>query len=205
MLNKWIRSARVAACCIALSGCANLTVRTDQNPNLSVAQCHTYAFAKEYVANADQPAAYGNPLNADRLRAAIEANLSARGIERADRAAADCVVGYALGSRQVINDYYGGIGPGWGPGWGYGWGFGGGFYGGGAFGWDYPYVQDETRIAVDVFDAKSHQAIWHASVSQTVSELRGPNAVEKINAAVAAIFSKFPGGAPPVSGARTTT
>jgi len=26
-------------------------------------ECHTYAFAKEYVANANQPAAYGNPLN----------------------------------------------------------------------------------------------------------------------------------------------
>ena len=68
-----------SACCIALAACANLTVRTDQNPNLSVAQCHTYSFAKEYVANADQPAAYGNPLNADRLRAAIEANLSSPG------------------------------------------------------------------------------------------------------------------------------
>ncbi|MGC2029969.1 MAG: DUF4136 domain-containing protein [Steroidobacteraceae bacterium] len=191
-----------SACCIALGACANLTVRTDQNPNLSVAQCHTYSFAKEYVANADQPAAYGNPLNADRLRAAIEANLSSRGIQPADRAAADCVVGYALGSRQVMNDYYGGIGPGWGPGWGYGWGFGGGYYGG-AFGWDYPYMQNETRIAVDVFDAKSHQAIWHASVSQTVSELSGPNAVEKINAAAAAIFSKFPAGAPPAAGRAT--
>ena len=51
-----------------------------------------------------------------------------------------------------MNDYYGGIGPGW----GYGWGFGGGYYGG-AFGWDYPYMQNETRIAVDVFDARSRR------------------------------------------------
>ena len=97
-----------------------------------------------------------------------------------------------------MNDYYGGIGPGW----GYGWGFGGGYYGG-AFGWDGPYMQNETRIAVDVFDARSHQAIWHASVSQTVSELSGPNAVEKINAAAAAIFAKFPAGAPPAAGRAT--
>jgi Domain of unknown function (DUF4136) len=203
MLNKTITIVAAGAC-LALAACSGLAVKTDMNPSYSVVNCHTYAFAHEHVANADQPAAYGNPLNADRLRAAIETNLSARGIQRADRAAADCVVGYALGSRQVMSEYYGGIGPGWGPGFGYGWGFGGGFYGGGAYGWDYPYMQDETRIAVDVFDAKSHQAIWHASVSQTVSELSGPNAVVKINAATAAIFSKFPVAAPPPAGGRTT-
>ena len=82
-----------------------------------MSNCHTYAFAQEHVANIDQPAAYGNPLNADRLRAAIEANLAARGIRRvADRAAADCVVGYAMGTRQVFNDYYAGWGAGLGLG-----------------------------------------------------------------------------------------
>jgi len=58
-------------------------------------------------------------LNAERLRVAIESNLAARGIQRADRAAADCVVGYAMGTRQVFNDYYNGFGPGWGFGYGY--------------------------------------------------------------------------------------
>ena len=41
----------------------------------------------------------------------IAANLAAKGIQPADRDAADCVVGYAMGSRQVFNDYYAG---GWG-------------------------------------------------------------------------------------------
>src|SRR6185437_15473901 len=72
----------------------------------------------EHVANGDQPAAYGNPLNAHRLRVSIEANLAAKGIQRADHAAADCMIGYAMGSRQVFNDYYAGFGGGWGYGWG---------------------------------------------------------------------------------------
>ena len=169
---------------------------------MSVANCHTYAFAHEHVVNAEQPGAYGNPLNADRLRIAIEANLAAKGITRADHGAAECVVGYAMGSRQVFNDYYAGFGAGW----GYGWGRAGGYYGG--LGWDGgPMVRDETRIAVDVFDAKSRTPIWHASVSQSVYELSGANAVEKINAATAAIFAKFPRSAPlPVAGiAHTAT
>jgi hypothetical protein len=94
-----------------LSACTSLPVTIDSNPNLSVANCHTYAFAQEHVANTDQPAAYGNPLNAQRLRVAIAANLAAKGIQPADKSVAECVVGYAMGSRQVFNDYYGGWEP----------------------------------------------------------------------------------------------
>jgi hypothetical protein len=185
-----------AACLAALGACTTLPVTTDLNPHYSVANCHTYAFAREHVANADQPAAFGNPLNADRLRAAIEANLAARGIQRvADRGAADCVVGYAMGTRQVFDDYYAGWGGvGWG-GWGPAYGWGPGAFGG-AWAYDGAWVRDETRIAVDVFDAKSRQAMWHGAVSQTTYDLTGPRAEAKINAATAAIFTKFPVGVP---------
>ena len=185
---------------LALGACS-LPVRTDINPNLSVASCHTYAFADEHVANTDQPSAFGNPLNAERLRQAIEANMSARYIQKAaDRKSADCVVGFAMGTRQVFDDYYGNFGIGWG--WGGGWGNRG--WWGGGLGYDGPYVHDETRISVDLFDAKSRIPIWHASVSQSVAELTGPHAVERINAATTAIFTKFPVAGVPVT-SRTST
>ena len=205
MLNRnWVRAAAAGALGLGLAACSTLPVTTDVNPNMSVANCHTYAFAKEFVANANQPAAYGNPLNAERLRVAIESNLAARGIQRADHASADCVVGYAMGTRQVLNDYYGGFGPSWGLGYGYGWGRRGAVYG--AWGWDGPYVSDETRIAVDLFDAKSHTPIWHGSVSQSVGDLTGRNAEAKIGAGTAAIFAKFPiAAAAPAVGAQTKT
>ncbi len=189
---------------VALGACTSLPVKTDINPNMSVANCRNYAFADEHVVNTDHPSAFGNPLNADRLRVAIEANMAAKGFQKAtDRKSADCVVGYAMGTRQVFDDFYGDMGIGWGWGGGWGWGrrgFGGGFY-------DGPYVRDETRIAIDIFDAKSRTPIWHASVSQSVSDLTGPNAVEKINAATNAIFTKFPGGtaAPIPAAARGAT
>lgn len=194
-------AAAMGALGFSLSACTSLPVTTDSNPNLSVANCHTYAFAQEHVANTDQPAAYGNPLNAQRLRVAIAANLAAKGIQPADKSVAECVVGYAMGTRQVFNNYYGGWG-GYGYGYGYGWGRSA-VYGG--WGWDGPMVSDETRIAVDLFDAKSHQPIWHASVSQNVYDLTGPRAEEKINAGTAAIFAKFPVAvaAPPASGQAT--
>ena len=192
MLRKSIpQSLLLGGTLLALGACSGLPVKTDINPNMSVASCHTYAFADEHAANTDQPSAFGNPLNAERLRQAIEANMGAKGIQKAaDRKSADCVVGYAMGTRQVFDDFYGNFGIGW------GWG--------GGIGYDGPYVRDETRISVDLFDAKSRVPIWHASVSQSVAELTGPHAVERINAATTAIFTKFPGAGPPVTG-RTTT
>jgi hypothetical protein len=198
-----VQSMAIGAALVALEACTGLPVKTDINPNMSVASCHSYAFADEHSVSTDHQTAFGNPLNADRLRTAIEYNMAARGIQKADnRKTADCVVGYAMGTRQVFDDYYGdlGIGWGWGGGWGYGRGWGGGGFGYGA---GAPYVRDETRISVDLFDAKTRVPIWHASVSQSVADLTGPNAVDKINLATTAIFTKFPiaGGATPTHGA----
>ena len=199
LVRNLICASAAGALGVGLAACSSLPVTTDVNPNLSVSSCHTYAFANEHIANSDHPAAYGNPLNAQRLREAVAVNLAAKGIQPVDPASAQCVVGYAIGSRQVFNDYY--------AGWG-GYGFGGwrgrrgGFYGG--FGWDGPYVSDETRIAVDIFDARSRTPIWHASVSQNVSNLTGPNAEAKISQGAAAIFAKFPLATLPAGGGRTS-
>jgi hypothetical protein len=203
MSSRSIIQAVVVGAAMVMLGACSLPVRTDINPAMSVTVCHTYAFADEHVANTDQPSAFGNPLNADRLRAAIAYNMAGKGMQYvADRRSADCVVGYAMGTRQVFDDYYGGFGVGWG--WGGGWRRGFGGYGG--FGYDGPYVRDETRISVDLFDARSRVPIWHASVSQSVGDLTGPNAVDKINAATTAIFTKFPAlGMPLAPGARATT
>jgi hypothetical protein len=173
----------------SLYACTSLPVTTNSNPNASVSSCHTYIFAP--VGNGAQPTAFGNPLNGERLRNAIAANLAVKAIQPgADRAHADCVVGYAMGTRQVVSDYYGGYG--YGLGWGYGWrrrGFGGWRYGATS-------VSDETRISMDLFDAKSRVPIWHAAVSLYASDLTGADAEKHIDAGVAAIFGKFPRWAP---------
>jgi hypothetical protein len=186
MVNRKIATLLMVGGMSVLAACSTIAVKTDAAPGMTLSSCHTYAFAMEHVAGADQPAAYANPLNAERLRVAVQSNLAAKGIQpAADRGSADCVVGYALGSRQVFDDYY----AGWGVGY---WGHRGRWGGGGYWGYDGPWVQNETRIAVDFFDAKSRKPIWHASASQNVYELSGPNAEAKINAATSAIFAKLP-------------
>jgi hypothetical protein len=167
-----------------LCGCTTLQVTTDRNPKISTAVCHTYTWAGEFRApHGDQPA-FANPVNESRLRDAIAANLQAKGVQPAAAGApADCAVGYGIGVRNVVEgDGY----PGWG--WGYGWGW----RHGGIGAWDYPYAYSEGRVAVDIYESQSHQPIWHASVNDDVTKTTGDEATAKINAAVAAIFTKFP-------------
>ena len=191
MLNpKILRLALAAAAAFALAECETVTVRTDSAHDITADHCHTYAFANEHVAGVDQPAAYANPLNAERLKVAIQSNMAARGIQLVDRTQADCVLGYAMGTRQVMDGYYGGY---YGAGWGY---YGRGWRGYGYWGNDGPWISDETRISVDLFDAESHKPIWHGSASQTTYELSGPEAIQKIDHATAVLFSKFPAGTP---------
>ena len=67
---------------LALSACQTVSVRTDYARDMSASVCHTYAFATEHVANADQPAAYANPEKRkamEQLRTLLLGALEARG------------------------------------------------------------------------------------------------------------------------------
>jgi hypothetical protein len=186
MLNSQIRAAVAGAIAVALlGGCTTLQVTTDHNPKTTIATCHTYTWASEFRATHGEPQAFANPVNESRLRDAIAANMQAKGIQpAATGATADCTVGYGIGVRNVVEgEGY----PGWG--WGYGWGWRHSYMMGA---WDEPYAYSEGRVSVDVYDAQSHQPIWHASVNEDVTKLTGDDAQVKINAAVAAIFTKFP-------------
>ncbi len=200
MLNSKIvfRAAAVVAPML-LGACTTLPVTTDYNPVVGIGVCHTYAWATEHY-NTTSPAAFANPLNGERLRSAIEANLNARGLRpAAEHTHADCLVGYAIGSR-LMADQFGDwrVGYGYGYGWRRGWG--------GWAGWG-PYdapVYNEGRISVDIFDVKSHTPIWHATVESNAGDLTGSDAAARINAAAAAIFTKFPIAAPPVGSQAST-
>ena len=187
MRNNFLGFFAVGAV-LLLGGCA-LKARTDSDPRLSIASCHSYAFADAQVSRPETASAFGNPLNEKRLREAIAASLAARGLAvAADTASADCVVGYAIGSRLAPDPttprFSWGLGMGWG-----GWGHRGL---GGSVAWEAPYDYREGRVTVDLYDARSHQALWHAYVDADVTELTGANAEQRIKAVVTAIFAKFP-------------
>lgn len=178
-----------AAAAVTLAGCA-LQARTDVDAKASVGMCHTYTFGDAEQKHPDSAPAFANPLNEKRLREAIQARLGERGMQAASETAADCAVGYAIGSRLALDDAYPRAGWGWGWGMGWGWGHRGSF---GALSWDSgPRDYREGRVSVNLYNAHTHEALWHAYVDVDVTRLTGAEAEKRINEAVTAIFAKFP-------------
>jgi hypothetical protein len=178
-------AALLGALACLTSGCS-LTVRSDVNHALiSSVHCGTYAWAGAFRGTSPLRNTIANPLNEQRLRTAIQAHL-APGAILPEGSPADCLVGYGIGGNYVVDAAWSdGYGWGYGYPWGYGWG-------GPCCG---PYVYPEGIIAVDLYDAKSRQPMWHASADQTLIDVSGPQAAKRIDDAVAAIFAKRPAGA----------
>ena len=188
-----IATLSAVAASAVLGGCATYHVRTDSDATLiGTVHCHTVAWAGEFKGTSPLRNSAANPLNESRLRDAIALNLRTAGITLADAAdSADCLVGYGIGVKQVADEIYpdGWYGGGWGWRGGFGWGWGGGPWGG----WDAaPVVYNQGFIAVDLYDNKTKRPMWHGTTEQNLEGVTGEDAAHRIQAAVAAIFSKFP-------------
>jgi hypothetical protein len=182
MTTRALRTLAVAtALTLALAACETLHVTSDVNaPLIHTVQCHTAAWAGSFSGNSPILSTIANPVNESRLRAAIAAQLSAKGVQIVT-SNPDCLIGYGIGVRNVVEGAYP-YGWGWGWGWGPGWGWPG---------WDGPLVYREGLIAVNLYDARTRQGLWHAYVHQDLFGLTGAKAEQRIDAAVAAIFTKY--------------
>ena len=189
MTQQMIRIGVLAAAVWAVAACASLRVTSDVNRALvGSVQCHTFGWAGTFKGNSPLRNGIANPVNEARLRGAITAHLASVGVQPAT-GEPDCLVGYGIGAQTQVEGAY----PvGWGWGWGYGPGWGWRGYYGGFYGWDEPYIYHEGIIAVDLYDAKSKQPIWHASANQSLYGVTGAEAEQKIDKAVAAMFTRFP-------------
>ena len=177
MLKPLLRAALIVpAIALAVTACTTLYVKSDVNTALiGTVHCGSFAWAGSFHGNSPLRNTIASPLNENRLRTAITARLKSPVQDAPGNA--DCLVGYGIGTSTVVDDawpYYG---------WGYPYGWG----------WPGPYVWHEGIISVDLYDAKSHQPLWHASVDQSLHGARGAEAEKRIDAAVAAIFAKYPG------------
>jgi len=105
-----------------------------------------------------------------------------------DAASADCVVDSAIGSRDAVDNYGHSH---WSFGLGVGSGFGNHGFGSVGLGTE-PYARHEGRIAVNLYDAKTHQPLWHAWTDTDVTRLTGNQAAARISAAATALFAKYP-------------
>ena len=167
----------VSLIALTLSACAPY-VRSDVNTAaISRVHCGTFAWAGEFRSNSPLRSTIANPVNESRLRAAIASHL---GVIQPAPGNADCLVGYGIGGYYVVSGGY--------P-YPYGWAWG---YPYGGWGGPGPYVYPEGIIAVDLYDARTGQPLWHATTEQSLFRVTGPEAEKRIDAAVSAIFTKYP-------------
>lgn len=182
------RMMALALAGIVLGGCV-APVRSDYLAQANLARCHNFSWQPRALPTNAGP--FQNPVNDERLRLAINTELLARGWTQVSGATqADCIVSAAIGVRQQAVDgpdaaLYGGFGWQRRP-------FGR------RVGWDLdaPYVYEQGSVAVNVFDAKTHEPLWHAAASRNVTQLTGIDADRRIKGAVGVLFATFPGPHP---------
>jgi hypothetical protein len=132
----------------------------------------------------------GQPLIDNRIVAAIEAQLAAKGLTKTD-ADPDVFVVYhmAFDKQKDISTYSSGYGGGYGP---YGWGWGGGGWAGGTTSTQVRDILIGTLV-IDMADAKKGQLAWRGMGTKEVNTQANPEKRDKsINSAVKKIFKNYP-------------
>jgi len=154
-------------------------VRVDYDHSANFSKYKTFMWAEKPETE--------NPLMAERIVNAVNAQLTARGLEPVTRDADLAIkASSTVQERQIVNTFYDswGWGPGWGPAWG--WGYAGP-------GWANTYV--DTYIVgtttVDLFDTELGKAVWHATSTGGVSD-KPEKATRKTVEQIAKMFASYP-------------
>jgi len=162
-------------------GCAGVQARSDFDPNAHFDTYRSFAWLGEPGTLTGGAGTEGvDPLLARRIRESIESQLEARGYRKLDDpAAADFAVSFSVGRQEKIQIE---SGPTLGGGrYGYG-----GWYAGSVSATSYT----EGTLAIDIFDGKSHLAVWHGWASKRVNQTTDRAVL--VDEAVSAILAKFP-------------
>jgi hypothetical protein len=164
-------------------------------PGLAAAQKTSYDFDKTAdfttfkTYTLKEGTSVGQKLIDDRIVAAIETQLKAKGLTRNDSSPDVAVVYHiAFDKEKDISTFSSGYGGGYGP-YGYGWGGG---WGGGTTSTQVRDILIGTLV-VDIADAKKSQVAWRGMGVKEVKTQTSPDKRDKsINDAVKKIFKNYP-------------
>ncbi len=194
-ISNPLRKIVLAAMVLSMAACATTLQSTvDQADHAEFDAYKTYAWISDSVYLSDITAPdVAQPLNASRIRDAVNSELFAKGYRQVDRADADLVVSARLGAndRVRVREYYDTRG----------FSYYGAFprfsrFGGfGRFDRFSPRVDVDTFtegvLVIDVFEGDTKQAIWHGAAKKRLSKQTMPK--DLIDEAVMNLFESFPG------------
>jgi hypothetical protein len=127
-----------------------------------------------------------NPLDADRIKSAVNASLGAKGWTMVDSGGDVSIVAMEITKdQQTLNTLYDGFGGGW------GWRR----FGGGGFGESTTTTETYKvgTLVVDLFDTKTKELIWRGNASDTLSNNSNKN-IKNLDKEVEKMFKQFPPG-----------
>jgi Domain of unknown function (DUF4136) len=174
--------------------CATLAIAALLAPALLLAQKTSYDYDKSANFAAFKTYAHkdgtkvGQPLIDDRIVAAIDTELAAKGLTKAEKPDVFVVYHVAFDKQKDISTFSSGYGGGYGP---YGWGWGGGWAGGTTT----TQVRDILigTLVIDVADANKGQLAWRGMGVKEVDTQAKPEKRDKsITNAVKKIFKNYP-------------
>jgi hypothetical protein len=153
-------------------------VKTDYDRSAHFSQYKTYSWEQVRTTN---------PLDADRIKNAVDAALAAKGWTQVNSGGDVFIVALEIThNQQTLNTFYDGLGGGW------GWRrFGGGF----GEATTTTEIYKVGTVVVDLFDAKTKQLIWRASASDTLSNNSDKN-IKNLDKGVDKMFKHFPPDSP---------
>ncbi len=184
-MNKVLLAVPVA---FALAACGGgISTNSDFDPSVDFGKYGSYTWVD--AAGADGAGVSTTGLVDQRIRAAVDANLQAKGLRRtADVAAADLAVSYQLTTKDNVQ--YNTINSGWGGGYGYyGWGMGMGTS------TTYASTYTDGSLIIGLFDTGTKKMVWQGVGTKTLDpDASAEKRTENINEAVAKILADYPPG-----------
>lgn len=189
-MRRFVNFTCIVTLLIACGACSTLSVDTDYNLSYDFTKLKTYTWLDDGKAPGND-IRINNDLVIDRVRAAVERNLAAKGYVKSDGASADFMVSWLGAIKRKLQ--YDTIDHFYSP------------YGYGALGRD-PFrsgmgvMRTSTAreyevgtLIIDILDHEHHKLIWRGSGTDRLDGSDDPKVVTRnINTAVDAILSGFP-------------
>jgi hypothetical protein len=174
--------------------CASFAIAVLLVPALLLAQKTSYDYDKaaDFTAfktyGLKEGTPVGQPLIDNRIVAALDAELAAKGLTKSEAPDLFVVYHLAFDKEKDIYTYSSGYGGGYGP---YGWGWGGGWAGGTTT----TQVRDILMgtMVVDIADAKKGQIVWRGvGVKEVDTDAKPEKRDKSIQKAVKKILKNYP-------------
>ena len=174
-LSRLGRLAAAALGALSLTACASLDVRSFVERGADLTRYNTYTWGPADRQATGDPRLDNNEFFQERMQAAVEQHLNAKGFEKTGTGASDLLIHYHASVKQEIN----------------------------ANGTDQPYVTcdhcepyvfDAGTIVVDLVDARTSKLVWRGWAEGTFDDFVDDQTwmEKRIDDAVAKILSRLP-------------